>query len=127
MILLSDKGLLVEMKWMLECLDKDKVSYTVSLSIGADKRPFVRISNGRVSLTIKRVARQLVYSIRDEDAVKYARREGFSEDQIKEQIKCCYMVDREKAEIMITNPLFLAQCKADAIKENLANNSKETT
>lgn len=127
MNLFKDKGLMDELLWFMNCLDEDKISYKASLNIDSTaKKPFATISNGRVTLTIKRVAKSILYTIRDDDAIRHARKEGFTEEEIMAKIKCNYQVDVKLAEIMITKPTYLADSKLEMIKENLAKNDKES-
>lgn len=128
MNLFQDKGLMDELQWFINCLDEDKVKYKAALNIDSKSgKPHATISNGRVTLIIKRVAKTIQYVIRDDDMISHARKEGFTETQICENIKCYHTVDNKMAEVMICNPTFLADSKKEKIQENLSKNEEEST
>ena len=120
MDLFSNKKLIEELEWLAKCLDEDKIQYKASINFDSThKHPYVTINNKHITLTITCKEDGLTYVIRDEDIVRWAYKEGYTKEQIETDIKCNHIVDASLAEIIITKPHFLGECRLDLIKDNL--------
>lgn len=129
MSLFYDTELLEEMEFLVDCLIEDKTYYTASLIIDSQtKKPRIEISNGEIMLRItRRDKNRLHYVFRDESVVRQARMEGFSEEQIRSDIKCFRTVDDPKtAELILTKKGFWREMKAEVMKERAKNEENNT-
>jgi hypothetical protein len=112
---------------LVEMMEEDKLYYSATLSIDSkSKNPTACIENGKLTILIGCKGKgKISYMMRDDGEVRHARVEGFTENDIEENIKCFHEINQQLAEVLLTVPEFWGKMKREVIDEKVAKLNKQ--